>query len=74
MPNGWSVRVSISSNGAGTSRQIYYVHVPDKKMAEEAVKCHISATQEVRIEALKTLAHKVMVEEKIAEGAAKRWM
>ena len=74
MVNGWAVRVSISGHGAGTSRQIYYVHVTDKKMAEEAVKSHLSGAQDARIEALKTLTHKIMVEEKIAEGAAKRWM
>ena len=74
MTDGWAVKVTVNSNGSGITRQIYYVHVTDKMMAEEAVKTHISDTQDAKIEAIKTLTHRVLVDEKIPEGVAKRWM
>ncbi len=74
MANGWAIRVTINTHQGSPSRQIFYAHISDKDTAEEAVKNQISATSEIKLEAIKTLAHKSLVEEKIAEGDVKRWM
>jgi hypothetical protein len=74
MASGWAIKVTINTHKGPPCRQIFYAHIADKEMAEEAVKSHIPDTSDVKLEAVKTLAHKSLVEEKIAEGDVKRWM
>lgn len=74
MADGWAVEVTMATDGGGISKQLYRAHIPNKLMAEESVRRHISATPDVRVVAIKLLAHNTFVGANIAEGAVGQWI
>ncbi len=68
MADGWAVLVKMGVIGGGESTQLFYAHLPNRMDAENAVKKHISASPDVRIEAQKSVPHNAFVEMHIPEG------
>lgn len=50
MASGWAIKVTINTHKGPPCRQIFYAHIADKEMAEEAVKSHIPDTSDVKLE------------------------
>jgi hypothetical protein len=73
MADGWAVEVTMWVMGGGQSKQTYYAHVPDRTAAEEAVKLHILAPPDVKVEARKPVAHNAFVGVNIPEGGVGQW-
>jgi hypothetical protein len=73
MADGWAVKVTIQVMGGGQSEQIWYAHVPDRTGAEEAVKRRISATPDVKVEAVEVVSHNAFAGMNVAEGAVSQW-
>ena len=57
MADGWVVKVTLKQLGGGETEQFYLAHIEDRSAAEEAVKQHVQAIGDTKVEAQATVAH-----------------
>jgi hypothetical protein len=73
MSDGWAVEVKTKVLGGGESTQIYYARVPDRSVAEAAVRLRINATPDVGVTAKAPVSATTFEGMKVAPGQVSQW-